>query len=56
LINSIIVREKERKFFENLNKKLNVMTFKQEREKRKEEVNFSKNLGAQLNMLNKVSL
>ncbi|CDW85131.1 leucine-rich repeat and iq domain-containing protein 3 [Stylonychia lemnae] len=56
LISSIIVREKERKFFENLNKKLNVMTFKQDREKRREEVNFSKNLGAQLNMLNKVSL
>ena len=55
LITSILEREGERKFFENFNKKLQVMNIRQARERKREEQEFSKGLGAQINMLNKVA-
>ena len=46
LIGTLLEREKERKYFENLNKKLHVVNMHTEKAKRNEERKFSSNLGA----------
>ena len=56
LITTFLTREKDRKLFENLNKRLTAIEFEHIKKQKKEEVDFSKNLTAQMVMLNRVNI
>lgn len=51
-----MTRERDRKLFENLNKRLTAIEMEHIKKKRKEDIEFSKNVAAQMTMLNKVNI
>lgn len=51
-----MTREKDRKLFENLNKRLTAIELENLRKKKKDEIDFSKQLTAQMGMLNRVNI
>lgn len=56
LIDTFLTREKDRKLFENLNKRLTAIELEHIKKKRREDVEFSKNVSAQMTMLNRVNI
>jgi len=56
LVNTFLTREKDRKLFENLNKRLTAIEFEHVKKRKKEEADFSKNLTSQMCMLNRVNM
>ena len=56
LITTFLTREKDRKLFENLNKRLTAIELDHHSKKKKDDIDFSKQLTAQMAMLNRVNI